>query len=191
MKLSSTIWVFSLAMGLTLAGGCGEKASTGLPPTSDNSDTQKGGSGGGGEGSGGESSGPDANSGCTEPMTFTDLKAQVQEFIDYNSAITLSEAQEDIKKAALVPIPAPCCNDNSAYVCCCPCNMAKTIWGLSNHMVANLNCTAEEVGDAVQRWITFINPGGFSGDSCYTGGCERAFSDNGCGGMDETQIVFE
>ena len=40
------------------------------------------------------------------------------------------------------------------------------------------------------EWFDFINPGGFSGDSCYTGGCGRSFAENGCGGMSSSRVVF-
>ena len=69
--------------------------------------------------------------------------------------------------------------------------MAKTIWGLSHFLIARKGCTAPDVIAAVRRWVAFINPLGFTGDSCYTGGCERAFRRNGCGGMDETKIIYE
>ena len=49
---------------------------------------------------------------------------------------------------------------------------------------------AEQVQAAVEGGIDFINPKGFNGKSCYTGGCKRPFHRNGCGGMDENQIVF-
>lgn len=201
MNISHSTRILSFTVGLTLAIGCGENASTGMPAEDQQPNTQTGGSAGaeGSEDGGANSGGANATSGsggasasatCTEPVVFVDVRSQTQEFIDYNSSIALSEDEEEVKRSALEAIPAPCCSDNSAYVCCCPCNMAKTIWGLSNHMVADLDCSAEEVREAVGRWVKFINPGGFSGDSCYTGGCQRAFSDNGCGGMDEDHLVF-
>jgi hypothetical protein len=125
------------------------------------------------------------------PVEFTDVRAHTTEFIGYNSSIELTPEQEAIKKKALTKIPAPCCSDNTAYTCCCPCNMAKTWWGLANHLIADEGYGAEEVQAAVEGWIAFINPDGFSGDVCYTaGGCSRAFRENGCGGMNEKQIVF-
>ena len=88
------------------------------------------------------------------------------------------ELTEDVRQA-LSRIPAPCCSDNSAYTCCCPCNMAKTWWGLSHHLIANEGYDADEVQAAVEEWIEFINPKGFSGNACYTGGCPRPFHRNG------------
>ena len=49
---------------------------------------------------------------------------------------------------------------------------------------------SENVQAAVEGWIAFINPDGFSGDVCYTGGCGRPFHQNGCGGMNANQVVF-
>ena len=57
----------------------------------------------------------------------------------------MTPEQEAIKKTALTKIPAPCCSDNTAYTCCCPCNMAKTWWGLANHLIANEGYGAEQV----------------------------------------------
>lgn len=124
------------------------------------------------------------------PIEFTDVKTHTREFIDYYNTIELTPEQELVKREALSRIPAPCCSDNTAYTCCCPCTMAKTWWGLSHHLIADEGLSAEEVQAAVEGWIEFINPRGFSGDACYTGGCVRPFHRNGCGGMDEKQIVF-
>ena len=49
---------------------------------------------------------------------------------------------------------------------------------------------AERVRSAVAEWHRSINPGGFTGDACFTGGCSRAFANNGCGGMEEGRLVF-
>ncbi len=124
------------------------------------------------------------------PIEFTDVREQTLEFIGYNDSIRLTPEQEAIKKKALTAIPAPCCSDNTVYTCCCPCNMAKTWWGLANHLIANEGYDAEQVQAAVEEWIEFIGPEGFSGNSCYTGGCMRPFHRNGCGGMHQGNVVF-
>jgi hypothetical protein len=124
-------------------------------------------------------------------VTFSDVEKQTREFIGYNDSIQLTAAQEAIKKEALQAIPAPCCSDNTAYTCCCPCNMAKSIWGLSAYLIAKQGMAADAVRTKVKEWIDFINPAGFSGDVCHTaGGCTRAFKSNGCGGMHPSQLVF-
>ena len=129
-------------------------------------------------------------SAVASPIEFTDVETQTREFIGYNKSIRLTAEQERIKKQALTAIRAPCCSDNKAYTCCCPCNMAKSWWGLSHHLIVNEGLGADEVQAGVEAWIEFINPSGFSGNTCYTGGCGRPFARNGCGGMNESRIAF-
>lgn len=119
----------------------------------------------------------------TDPVPFTDVRRQTQEFIGFQKSISLTAEQEEIKREALEAIPAPCCSDNTAYTCCCPCNMALAIWGLSHLLIAEHGFGAAEVRAKVEEWIELINPQGFSGNVCYTGGCGRPFAHNGCGGM--------
>ena len=118
-------------------------------------------------------------------VTFDDTKAQAKQFIEWESSIQLTPEQEAIKKAALEPLPAACCDDNSAYTCCCPCNLSLTIWGLSNHLIANEGLNAEQVRAKVEEWMAHIAPNGFKGDACYTGGCMKSFADGGCGGDEQ------
>lgn len=124
-------------------------------------------------------------------VVFSDVEEQTVEFMRYNDTIQLTPAQEAVKKEALSAIPAPCCSDNTSYTCCCPCNMAKSIWGLSAYLITEKGMGADAVQAKVEEWIEFINPAGFSGDVCYTaGGCTRAFAKNGCGGMHPSRLVF-
>lgn len=124
-------------------------------------------------------------------IAFTDVRAQTRQFIDYYNASTLTPEQEAIKREALSALPAPCCSDNSAYTCCCPCNMAKSAWGLAAYLIVEERADADAVRDKVSEWFEFINPDGFSGDVCYTsGGCMKAFRDNGCGGMSDRSVTF-
>lgn len=125
-----------------------------------------------------------------EALEFTDVREQTREFMKYEETIVLTPEQEAVYKEALSAIPAPCCSDNSALTCCCPCNMAKSWWGLSKHLIANEGYDVPQVQAAVQEWFEFINPDGFSGDVCATGGCFRSFADNGCGGMNHEEVVF-
>lgn len=133
---------------------------------------------------------PDEKAEVASPIESTDVREKTKEYIGYYNSIQLTPEQELVKRQALSRIPAPCCSDNSAYTCCCPCNMAKTWWGLSHHLIADEGYGAEKVQAAVEGWIDLINPKGFSGKSCYTGGCKRPFHRDGCGGMDEKQILF-
>ena len=123
-------------------------------------------------------------------VEFTDVRKQTEEFIGYYETIKLTSQQESIKREALSNLPAPCCANNSAYTCCCVCNLSRTIWGLSNHLIAERGFDAEGVRGAVIKWANFINPDGFSGNGCHTGGCGRAFAKNGCGGMNASQVVW-
>ena len=76
-------------------------------------------------------------------IKFHDAESQSRVFMKWYTDIPLTPSQESVKKAALDPIPAPCCSDNSAYTCCCPCNISRTIWGLSQYMIAKQDATAE------------------------------------------------
>ncbi|HEY7728815.1 MAG TPA: hypothetical protein VID50_10220 [Candidatus Eisenbacteria bacterium] len=117
---------------------------------------------------------------------FTDAGSQAAEFIGYSSSIRLTQAQQKQRDRALEKIPAPCCSKFSSRTCCCPCNLAKSVWGLSNFVIARQGGGDAELERAVRAWIRFVNPGGFSGTTCDTaGGCGRRFSQNGCGGMNE------
>lgn len=122
-------------------------------------------------------------------LEFTDVRTQAREFVGYYQSIQLTPEQEAVKKEALSALPAPCCSDNTAYTCCCPCNMAKTVWGLSNHLIADKGYDAAQVKKAVEEWIAFINPDGFSGNVCYTGRCNQPWAKGGCGGM-SGEVVF-
>ena len=123
-------------------------------------------------------------------VEFTDARKQTEEFIRHYETIELTPAQERVKRDALGPLPAPCCSDNSAYTCCCKCNLSRTIWGLSAYLITEHDYDAEGVRDAVVEWVQFIAPEGFSGNVCYKRGCGRAFSRNGCGGMSASQVIW-
>ena len=126
-------------------------------------------------------------------IEFRDVAAQSRQFMRWHEEIGLTDSQEAVKKAALGSIPAPCCADNSAYTCCCPCNISRTIWGLSQYMIAKQGASAEQVRSKVQEWIAFIGPrppAGFSGSGCYTGACSMPFDKGGCGGMRADSLVL-
>jgi len=125
-----------------------------------------------------------------DPVPFTDVRRQTAEFIELQKTIVLTAEQEAVKREALEAIPAPCCSDNTAYTCCCPCNMSLSIWGLSHLLIARHGYDAEQVGAKVKDWIELINPDGFSGNVCYTGGCGRPFKHNGCGGMKPGHVTW-
>ncbi len=125
-----------------------------------------------------------------DAIVFDDVEAQTRQFMDWERRIRLTPEQEAVKKDALTRMPAPCCDDNSAYTCCCSCNVSRTIWGLSNYLIAKQGADVNIVEKRVNEWITFVNPNGYSGKTCYTRGCSRAFKHDGCGGMRRGNVVF-
>ena len=123
-------------------------------------------------------------------MVFHDLRKQTAEFIGYSKSIVLTPEQDRIKAEALESIPAPCCEQYSIATCCCPCNLAKSVWGLANYLIAKGHQGPAQVQQAVVRWLESTNGQKYTGDACFTGGCNRPFQHNGCGGMKETDVLF-
>lgn len=121
-------------------------------------------------------------------VTFTDVHGQAAEFIAYDRSIALTPEQKQVMDEALTSIPAPCCSNFSIATCCCPCNLAKAVWGLSKFLIAKQQFSATQVKPAVTEWLQFTNPGGYTGNACFTKGCDRPFARNGCGGMDDRHI---
>lgn len=116
------------------------------------------------------------------------VREQAARYISYYHSIHLTQEQEDTKARALQAIPAPCCNSYSIATCCCPCNLAKSVWGLSNYLIAKKGYDAEKVKNEVKQWLARINENGFSGVACFKGQCGRSFDQDGCGGMNEEHI---
>ena len=124
-----------------------------------------------------------------------------QRFIDHYNEVKLTPDQQAVVDEALRELPAVCCDDNSMATCCCPCNLAKSVWGLSGHLVVEQGYGVEQVRGSASQWLHFIHgdyfvrqeleargvaPGNFGvshGDACYVGKCEMAFTEGGCGGM--------
>jgi hypothetical protein len=125
-----------------------------------------------------------------QDLQFTDVKKQTEEFIGYYHSIKLTPEQEGVKTEALKAMPAACCKEFSQATCCCICNLSKSVWGLSKHLIANKNYTAVQVREAAQKWIDFTHPNGYAGDSCSSRRCGQAFHKDGCGGMGD-QVVYE
>lgn len=123
-------------------------------------------------------------------VPFTNVQEQTRKFVEYYKSIQLTPEQEKIKTEALSTIPAPCCSEFSMATCCCPCNLAKSVWGLSAYLITDQGSSVEEVRKAAKDWIAFVNKKGYEGNTCKTGGCNRAFHLSGCGGMKEDNIVF-
>jgi hypothetical protein len=121
-------------------------------------------------------------------IKFYNPHSQAKEFIGYHNSIALTPEQEQIKSEALSAISAPCCSNNPISTCCCPCNLAKSVWGLSDFLITKHNYSVNQVKEAVSEWIRFTNKDGYTGNACYKRKCNLPFSENGCGGMDETRI---
>ncbi len=121
-------------------------------------------------------------------LEFHDVEKQSREFMGYYHSIALTPEQEAIKAEVLEAMPAACCSRASAYTCCCPCNLSKTLWGLSNFVIAEKGVNAVQLKEVVDSWLAFTNGNGYSGDACYRGGCERGFQHDGCGGMHESNL---
>lgn len=133
---------------------------------------------------------PRATSTETMAPTPSGQQAETETLLAYNRSIELTPAQHEVFRQALDGLPAPCCDQYSAATCCCECNMARATWGLAKHLVAEKGYGASEVRTAVADWFADVNPDGFTGDACFTGGCGRSFARNGCGGMSEDHLVF-
>jgi hypothetical protein len=124
-----------------------------------------------------------------QPFDADANRAEALQYIQLNLSIQLTAEQEKIKEEALSAIPAPCCAEFSIATCCCPCNLAKTVWGLSKHLIVEKGYGAEHLRAAVVDYLQKINPDGFSGSSCFTGGCVKSFHHDGCGGMSDRQVL--
>lgn len=133
---------------------------------------------------------PPAQKEGKKTIEFTNVREQTVEFIRYYETIELTREQEAVKREALSSLPAVCCKSNSAYTCCCICNLSRTVWGLTAYLITEHDAGVEEIRDRVQEWTKFVNPAGFSGDSCFKGGCARSFENNGCGGMQPSRLIW-
>lgn len=125
-----------------------------------------------------------------DDVTFNDVQAQTKEFISYYKSIQLTPEQEKVKNEALSTLPAPCCTNFSIATCCCPCNLAKAVWGLSNYLIAKKNYDSPKLKEAVNSWIQFTHPNGFKGDSCHQNRCGTPMAEDGCAGMGQ-EVIFE
>jgi hypothetical protein len=135
----------------------------------------------------GVSSAPAAQPVQPAPAT-RDFRAEAAKYIGYYNSYRLTPEQEDVKETALSRMPAPCCADNTMATCCCPCNLAKAVWGMSAHLIVEEGYDADRLEKTVRGWLADANPKGWSGRACYTGGCSNSFHQDGCGGMVEGYV---
>src|SRR6266508_6887348 len=97
-----------------------------------------------------------ASRSAAAPIRFFDAPSQAAEFIGYSRSITLTPAQKTLRDKALAAMPAACCDKFSQATCCCPCNLAKTVWGLSNYLIVRQHATIPEIQTAVRGWLKFV-----------------------------------
>jgi hypothetical protein len=116
-------------------------------------------------------------------------REQAVKLIEFYHTINLTPEQEEMKYRALSSIPAPCCSDFSIATCCCPCNLAKSVWGLSHHLIVKKGYNIQQVKEEVEEWVQTSNASGYTGKACYNGRCNHSFEGDGCGGMNEKQIL--
>ena len=189
MKLDrSRLLLIVLALSLLAAVGCGDREATGSSSSIATSPPSA---------TGRSAAAPEAvasdirlasASGGREDGEY-DSSAEARELIAAYHSIRLTPEQEQLKVEALSTIPAPCCDKNPLATCCCPCNMAKAAWGLAARLIVEEGAGVSEVREATEDWLRKINPDGFTGDACFTGGCNRSFEHNGCGGMNESRVL--
>jgi len=107
---------------------------------------------------------------------------------------------------ALLPLVAPCCDDNTAFSCCCEsdgkaCNVIRSGKGLAAHLILDHDYSAEEIQASVSEWLHFARPDYYlaaalqerdldpesydltTAGSCYRMMCNTPMSQGGCGGM--------
>ncbi len=133
-----------------------------------------------------------------------------RQFINWYNSITLSAEEEATRELALGPLAAPCCDQFPMSTCCCECNLARSVWGLSAYLITDKGYGADQLQEAALQWLHFIRPGyyvasalekegsepeplGFTTESsCFAGNCELPFHTEttsghleGCGGMGE------
>ncbi|MCX6096548.1 MAG: hypothetical protein NT125_07570 [Candidatus Bipolaricaulota bacterium] len=128
------------------------------------------------------------------------------QFIAWRDSIALTSAEQQVFYDALVQIAAPCCDDETAFQCCCEkgggrCNIITSAKGLAAYLVHEKGYPVDATRDAVLQWLAFARPdyyvakalraegldpaayGVTTQGSCYRGLCETPISQGGCGGM--------
>ncbi len=133
-----------------------------------------------------------------------------QQFIDWYNSIALSTEKQTIREDALESLVAPCCDEYPMSTCCCDCNLARSVWGLSAYVIAEKGYEVDQVREAASQWLYFIRPdyyvasalekekinlrrfGFTTEDTCFAGRCNFPFYSRtlsshlgGCGGMEE------
>jgi hypothetical protein len=135
--------------------------------------------------------------------------ASLPEFIGWwTTLVPLAQDRPEVADA-LKSLVAPCCDDNTAFHCCCEtqpgqaCNLIRSAKGLAAHLALELGYTTDQVRQSVLQWLKFARPdcyvaaelaargldpasyGLTTQGSCYRGLCGDPISQGGCGGMNE------
>jgi hypothetical protein len=137
------------------------------------------------------------------PLSLTSLP----QFIAWWTSLVPAAQDRPEYADALKSLVAPCCDDNTAFHCCCEtqpgqaCNLIRSAQGLAAHLVLELGYTTDQVRQNVLQWLEFarpdyyiaadiaargLNPASYgltTQGSCYRGLCGDPISQGGCGGM--------
>jgi len=133
-----------------------------------------------------------------------------QQFLNWYNSVALSAEEQATRDMALSSLVAPCCDEYPMSTCCCECNLARSVWGLSAYLIAEKGYGVNLVQEAASQWLHFIRPDYYVGralveegidpnrwgftieSSCFAGHCNRPFYTKtssshlgGCGGMNE------
>ncbi|MFQ5458047.1 MAG: hypothetical protein ACE5FC_06310 [Myxococcota bacterium] len=120
---------------------------------------------------------------------FEGSRSEAARFMSYYRTIHLTPEEKAFRDRALGTMPAPCCGNFSMATCCCACNLARSVWGLSNHLIKQGK--GEKAARAgVKAWLGALSPQGHSGNVCPTGGCNASLASGACGGMNEERLIF-
>jgi hypothetical protein len=130
------------------------------------------------------------------------------QFVDWWYTLVPSIEADARYYDALSALVAPCCDDNTAFRCCCEtngqaCNIIRSGKGLAAHLIQDLNFETEQIQTSVYEWFRFARPdyylaveldargigpedyGLTTHGSCYRQMCDTPISQGGCGGMGE------
>lgn len=130
------------------------------------------------------------------------------QFVDWWYTIASAAEADPRYRDALSGLVAPCCDDNTAFRCCCEtdgraCNVIRSGKGLAAHLVLDLGLDADAVRENVLQWFRFARPdyyvaaelearglsaipyGLTTEGSCYRRMCDTPISGGGCGGMEQ------
>jgi len=130
------------------------------------------------------------------------------QFLEWSHTLAPRVAADPRFVEALTGLVAPCCDDNTAYKCCCEdggtsCNIIRSGKGLAAFLVFEKGYDPAQIAESVLQWFHFARPdyylatellslrkspityGLTAKGSCYRRMCNTPISEGGCGGMKE------